>query len=497
MNEQQQAELLAAWLEDPKGPPPDGLDADVVESLVALRPELAPAPRVTVDDILAGITEGPLAVAPAAAPMPVGASIGAAPEDAPVAGSSKRRRPWWIAAVGIGGFSSLVAAAALLLVVGSVTMNSGSPVARQEAPATRDADGVAVVDTGAGAGEGRARPAKPRPSMAYRPSPAPRPAPASAPLPAEPEAEPDAVALGEDFDDSVDMPAGAKDLDPDAGRLREPIPELAAKTPTQEPMEAPPRPEEAKKAEESARMTADVDGGEGQREDALSVGGVAQSSPAKGAPAPKPAMSRPAPSAPMMRPDPTPAAAPPPPPVAAPITPSDDAYGAAEEDALADDAPMSVESSRSYEFRPGRDALEKEERRQKKKDSAGGGGRKASSAPSVDAEGGMAMDAEPTATAAEPETKAMVPAGVPLATQARHGVSGTHTPEIDEAIARLAAGDPGGALAVVETALAANPGNTLVRQYLLVLKGDALTRLGDAAGARTAYQQAVDLAASR
>jgi hypothetical protein len=59
MTPEQQASLLAKWLESPGSPPPDGLDPDVVESMLVLRPELAPAPRVSLDDILAGVSEGP------------------------------------------------------------------------------------------------------------------------------------------------------------------------------------------------------------------------------------------------------------------------------------------------------------------------------------------------------------------------------------------------------------------------------------------------------
>lgn len=59
MTPEQQASLLAEWLDSPGSPPPDGLDPDVVESMLVLRPELAPAPRVSLDDILAGVSEGP------------------------------------------------------------------------------------------------------------------------------------------------------------------------------------------------------------------------------------------------------------------------------------------------------------------------------------------------------------------------------------------------------------------------------------------------------
>ena len=65
MSETHHAELLATWLQDHPGqePPASLLDGapDVVEAVYALRPDLAPAARVTIDDVLARVTEGPLA----------------------------------------------------------------------------------------------------------------------------------------------------------------------------------------------------------------------------------------------------------------------------------------------------------------------------------------------------------------------------------------------------------------------------------------------------
>ncbi|MFM2161598.1 MAG: hypothetical protein RLZZ383_1110 [Pseudomonadota bacterium] len=67
MTEEQQAEALAAWLAAPAGtPPPDGLDADVVQAVLALRPERAPAMRLGLADVLGSVQAGPLA-----APAPV------------------------------------------------------------------------------------------------------------------------------------------------------------------------------------------------------------------------------------------------------------------------------------------------------------------------------------------------------------------------------------------------------------------------------------------
>lgn len=62
MTPEMQASLLAEWLEKPPGTaPPEGVDSDALEAIYALRPELAPAPRVSIDDILAGVSEGPFA----------------------------------------------------------------------------------------------------------------------------------------------------------------------------------------------------------------------------------------------------------------------------------------------------------------------------------------------------------------------------------------------------------------------------------------------------
>ncbi len=59
----QQARALAEWLDSPVGTPvPTDVDPEVLETVFSLRPDLAPAPRVEVDDILAMVTTGPLAV---------------------------------------------------------------------------------------------------------------------------------------------------------------------------------------------------------------------------------------------------------------------------------------------------------------------------------------------------------------------------------------------------------------------------------------------------
>ncbi len=62
MSNVHEAEALARWLQSAPGTePPPGVDPDVVEGILALRPDLAPPHRITVDDVLSALTEGPLA----------------------------------------------------------------------------------------------------------------------------------------------------------------------------------------------------------------------------------------------------------------------------------------------------------------------------------------------------------------------------------------------------------------------------------------------------
>jgi hypothetical protein len=59
------AAALQSWIEsEPGTPPPAILPIGIVEATYALRPELAPAPRVSIDDILESVTSGPLASSP-------------------------------------------------------------------------------------------------------------------------------------------------------------------------------------------------------------------------------------------------------------------------------------------------------------------------------------------------------------------------------------------------------------------------------------------------
>jgi hypothetical protein len=76
MTEFNEPRLLANWLDaHPGEAPPAGIEAEVVQAVYALRPDLAPAPRVSLDDILGGVRAGPFAPTDTA-------SADAAPADA-------------------------------------------------------------------------------------------------------------------------------------------------------------------------------------------------------------------------------------------------------------------------------------------------------------------------------------------------------------------------------------------------------------------------------
>lgn len=143
MTQEEQATVLARWLSEPPGtlPPPE-LDPDVVESMYALRPELAPAPDVDLDEILASVSAGPLAKAGAvstSAPEGGGEVVAfptsgrAAPAPTATGGS------WWrwatLAAGGTSSLGLLVAAAAVLLFVALPQL----PRSNESAPAAAEA----------------------------------------------------------------------------------------------------------------------------------------------------------------------------------------------------------------------------------------------------------------------------------------------------------------------------------------------------------------------
>ena len=101
MTDQAQAEALAHWL-DTGGPPPEGLDPEVIEAVLALRPDLAPASGVSVGEIEALLGAGEVV------PFPTQRMAGGGNR------TSKASGPRWRLPAGVIG---LLAAAAVLLVV--------------------------------------------------------------------------------------------------------------------------------------------------------------------------------------------------------------------------------------------------------------------------------------------------------------------------------------------------------------------------------------------
>jgi len=120
MNEEKQAKALAAWLEQPeRRSAPEDLDPEVLEAVYALRPELAPPPRVNAADILATVTAGPLAPhGGSVVDFPVSASAGSTSQESENLSSAiAANRPWWRVLAGGGMVGALAAAAVVLMVL--------------------------------------------------------------------------------------------------------------------------------------------------------------------------------------------------------------------------------------------------------------------------------------------------------------------------------------------------------------------------------------------
>jgi len=98
-------EALRGWLEaGPGTPPPDILPIGIVEAFYALRPDMAPAPRLGIDDILDSVTEGPFAPAQQTAdvielapPMRQVAAPLPSTDQAQETARSRAHRRWWAA----------------------------------------------------------------------------------------------------------------------------------------------------------------------------------------------------------------------------------------------------------------------------------------------------------------------------------------------------------------------------------------------------------------
>lgn len=129
MNDEQQARELARWLDaGGRSEPPADVDSEALEAIYAMRPDLAPAPRVSADDILASITSGPLAeadVGGTVVPFP-NSPAPTTPSEEPVVFPTEvpvpANRPWDGRAM--GGIAGLVAAAAAMLLVVQVDRES-------------------------------------------------------------------------------------------------------------------------------------------------------------------------------------------------------------------------------------------------------------------------------------------------------------------------------------------------------------------------------------
>ncbi len=154
MSPEEQAQALSRWLSEPAGTDPPGeLDPDVVESVYALRPDIAPAPRVSADDILASLTAGPL-VDPATVAAPEesegqGGEVVAfpSPERVEAAPTAEPRRNWWRAMNQWGGISAVVATAATLAVIAlPVLQMSNEEAGPTPATAVEEAAVPAVAD---------------------------------------------------------------------------------------------------------------------------------------------------------------------------------------------------------------------------------------------------------------------------------------------------------------------------------------------------------------
>ncbi|MCB9742816.1 MAG: hypothetical protein H6740_09460 [Alphaproteobacteria bacterium] len=192
MSPEDQASQLARWLaERPGVEPPEGLDPEVIEAVYALRPDLAPAPRVTVDDILAGVTSGPFAGEPS---VTADADMEATPipgVDAEIvsfsASAARRRQRIW------GGLGVVAAAAMALFIVSTPNMEPvsgpGSSAeqraqrALEDAPMAEASPAEQAAPAGKAAAQGDSASADPAPRrQAPRPARStPTPAPAQEP----------------------------------------------------------------------------------------------------------------------------------------------------------------------------------------------------------------------------------------------------------------------------------------------------------------------------
>ncbi len=119
------AKALAEWLNsDPGTPPPRLLPIGVVETAYALRPDLAPAPSISIDDVLNSLETGPLVSAPKDA-TPVRLVAGSNSDH-----DAQTHRSGWAAMRSPRVWGAMAMAAAVLLTVrpdSAEVLNAPSP----------------------------------------------------------------------------------------------------------------------------------------------------------------------------------------------------------------------------------------------------------------------------------------------------------------------------------------------------------------------------------
>lgn len=230
MKPEEHASALQRWLASPGTRPPADLDEDVVEAVYTLRPDLAPAPRVSAADILASITSGPLAGTPSSvAPLPArGGEVvpfpGSTLDEGDTTGratvqvadpSPARHRGVWRWVGGASGLALLGAAAASVMLMFDPQDVAPSLVSPASAP--QEAAPPPLADEQAAPVTAASEPAAP-PAQSF----------AARSAPKEAEAAPSAAAP---VDGTVDDGVGGVAFEMDgaaAMRDRASIPELAA-----------------------------------------------------------------------------------------------------------------------------------------------------------------------------------------------------------------------------------------------------------------------------
>lgn len=260
----EEARAFGRWLDRPGDPPPEDLDEDVLQAVYAIRPDLAPAPQVSIDDILEGVSAGPFASDEGAEPASQtgeGADIVPfpAPEPAPETEgggeppSGKADRPGttvrWAGGIGGAGLALVVAATLLLTLFprepSQLATEMSPAVAMDEAPQKAELEHQ-IAEAPAEAAPARDLMAAPAPAPSVEPRPAaaapePTAAPAARPravvaAPEEAEAEP-TEPVADEVADLGDVAAPAA-VEPDSydieGRSalsqRSVIPEVAAQS---------------------------------------------------------------------------------------------------------------------------------------------------------------------------------------------------------------------------------------------------------------------------